>query len=355
MKLQGLRLLQVVGLLGNSLCLCSTIGADSCQQAQEALQRNDWVQAESLLKRCQADGPGRLKVYLDLCGLYQMQGRVEDLARIAEEGLKKFPGESRFYLTVGNHAGRTGKFNRAVEVFAQAHEKWPEDSSFTEGLASAHVMLGVELLDKKQDEQAARHLREAVKLSDRDVEAHLNLGRALHNLNQSVDALAEFDRVLQLDLKTPLAHFHRGLVLNALGEYEEAIASLGQEIRLTPDYPPSYLIRGEALLKRGDWAAALSDLETAVRMMPENPKAVYARGRCLQQLGRLKDAETDFRKTVQMDPAGPEPLNALARLLWLTGQKQEAEALFRRARELSQAARTVQAGDIRFEAPAQRK
>jgi tetratricopeptide (TPR) repeat protein len=336
-------------------CIPFGFTADTCQQATEALQRRDLMGAETLLKLCLATSPAQLKPYLDLCGLYQAQGREEDMVRTASEGLKYFPGERRFYLAVGDHAGRKTQYDQAIEIFSQAHQRWPDEAVFRDRLSSAHLMLGMRLMDQKRNSEAERHLRAAVKLSDSDVEAHLNLGRVLHTLNQSVEALAEFDRVAALDPKTPLVHFHRGLVLGALGELDESIASLSREIDATPDYPPSYLLRGEMRMKKGDWTAALPDLDMAVKKMPDNPKAVYLRARCLQRMGRTKDAEADFRATLALDPSNPEPMNSLARLLWLTGRQAEATSLFDKAREINQATRTVQPGEIQFESSSKQK
>jgi Flp pilus assembly protein TadD len=336
-------------------CIPSGFTADSCQQATEALQRRDLVAAEGLLKQCLKASPAQLKPYLDLCGVYQAQGREEDLVRTASEGLKYFPEERRFYISVGNHAGRKAQYDRAIEIFSQAHRRWPDEAVFQKGLSSAHLMLGMRLMDENRNAEAELHLREAVRLSERDIEAHLNLGRVLHTLNQSVEALAEFDRVAALDPKTPLVHFHRGLVLSALGDLDESIAALNREIAATPDYPPSYLLRGELRTKKGDWAGALPDLDMAVKKMADNPKAVYTRGRSLQRLGRTKDAEADFRAALTLDPSNPEPMNALARLLWLTGRQEEATSLFKKAREMNEAARTVQPGEIQFESSAKQK
>ena len=98
--------------------------------------------AEGLLKQCVTANPTLLGPVLDLCGVYQAQGRGEDLVRTASEGMKRFPDERRFYLTVANDAGRNGQYERALEVFGEAHRRWPQDAQFKEGLASAHLYLG---------------------------------------------------------------------------------------------------------------------------------------------------------------------------------------------------------------------
>ena len=319
-----------------------------CRKGYEALQRREFHIAEAMLKDCMKVNPNQMYSYLALCGLYQSQGRVADLQQVASEGMRRFPEEKRFYLTVGNHAGESEQYEKAIEVFNEGYRRWPDDPSIKKNLANAQLLLGMKLLDKNDNAAAEPHLRQAAKLAENDVEAHLNLGRALHNLNQSVEAVSEFERILTIDPHTPLAHLHRGMVLSALGELDSAVADLGQEIKFNPDYPPSYLIRGQALMKRGDWTAAASDLDLAVQKMPENPKATYARALCLNYLGKTKDAEADFRKTIELDPSNPEPMNALGRLLWLSNLKKEAEDLFRKAREQSQAIRTVEPGEIKF-------
>jgi Flp pilus assembly protein TadD len=337
------------GLLFGLWISTGCLQADVCTQARSALQRRDLGTAEGLLKQCMAANPTLLGPLLDLCGIYQAQGRGEDLVRAASEGIKRFPAERRFYLTVANHAGRNGQYDRALEVFGEAHRRWPQDEQFKDGLASAHLYLGAQQLDKGQDREAERHLRQAVTLSEKDVDARLNLGRALHNLNRSVEAEEEFSRVIALDPKAPLARFHRGMVRQSLGDLDAAIADLSEEIRQNPAYPPSYFSRGKAYQTKGLLNEALADLDVAAKKMPDHGRVLFARGRCHLQLARFAEAETDFRKAIALEPDNPEPINALAQLLWRSGRKQEAERLFKQGREKGQVVRTAQPGEIRFE------
>ena len=323
--------------------------ADVCTEARDAMQRHEFSKAEGLLKQCMVANPALLGPVLDLCGVYQAQGKREDLARTALEGIKRFPDERRFYLTAGSHAGRNSQYEQAIEVFGEAHRRWPQDLQFKDGLASAHLYYGMEQLDKGRNEEAERHLRKTVALADQDLDARMNLGRALHNLNRSVEAEAEFDRVIALDPKTPLARFHRGMVRQALGDLDAAIADLSEEIKQNPSYPPSYFARGKAYQTKGLLSEALADLDMAAQRMPDNGRAFFARGRCRLQLGQTAEAEADFRKAMALEPDNPEPCNALAQLLWRSGKKEEAELLFQQGREKAQAVRTTKPGEIQFE------
>src|SRR5213593_2211002 len=197
---------------------------DPCRSGFEALQLKEIVVAVPLLEKCIVTGPSEIRPYLALCGIYQSQGRSDDLFRVAAAGLKRFPGEKRFYLTVGNHLGRKESYQEAIQVFEAGYRRWPDDKELKEGLADALLYLGLRVLDKNENQEAEKHLRKVTELADGNIDAHLNLGRALHNLNRSTDAVTEFDKVIALDPKLPLAWFHRGMVLQSLGEIDRAIA-----------------------------------------------------------------------------------------------------------------------------------
>jgi Flp pilus assembly protein TadD len=326
-------------LSGFVVCLFLTISsccaaADPCVEATAALQRREFAQAEGLLKQCMATHPDQLLPYIQLCSVYQSQGRDSDLQKTAREGMKKFPAEKRFYITVGNRAGRDKRYQQAIEVFSEAFKRWPDDERMRDNLAGAYLGLGLQLMAADNYREAEVQLRKATQLSPGDVEAHWNLGRALHNLLRSDEAVREFDAAIKLGPELKQVHFDRGVVLYQLRDFERAILDFNWEIENNPSYPPGYLFRGLARLDSGDLAGAIVDLDVAVEKMPEIPRAHFARARCLQRLGRSAEAETEYRAAMNLDPADPAPVNALARLLAGIGRKEEAERLTEKAKEL---------------------
>src|SRR5262245_12743400 len=147
---------------------------DDCKLGSEALERRDLQQAEALLKQCMAAYPAQLSPYIQLCAVYQLQGKPDELHRVASAGLKKFPEEKRFYLTVGSQAGREKRFERALEVFSEGFRRWPDDQRFRDNLASSHLGIGMKFLDEGKNREAEKHLRQATELAKDDIEAHLN-------------------------------------------------------------------------------------------------------------------------------------------------------------------------------------
>ncbi len=316
------------------LAVSCCLAADTCAEATGALQRREFAQAEGLLKQCIAEHPDQLLPYIQLCSLYQSQGRDGDLHKTALEGMKRFPGEKRFYVTVGNRAGREKRYQQAIEVFSEAFKRWPDDEHIRENLAGAHLGLGLQLMAENQYREAEPELRQATKLSPGDVEAHWNLGRALHNLRRSEEAVREFDTAIKFDPQVKQLHFDRGLVLYELRDFNRALEDFNREIEINPSYPPSYLFRGLARLDIADLEGAIKDLNIAVERMPEVFRARYARARCLQRLGRREEAEAEYRTAMGLEPDNPAPVNALARLVMETGRKEEAGQLSEKAKEL---------------------
>jgi tetratricopeptide (TPR) repeat protein len=310
------------------------LSADTCAEATAALQRREFAQAEGLLKQCIAEHPDQLLPYIQLCSIYQSQGRNGDLQETALEGMKKFPSEKRFYVTVGNRSGREKRYPQAIEVFSEAFKRWPDDERIRESLAGAHLGLGLQLMAENKYREAEAELRQAAKLSPGDAEAHWNLGRALHNLLRSEEAVGEFDTAIKLDPQLKQAHFDRGLVLYQLRDFDRAIEDFNRELEMNPSYPPSYLFRGLAKFDIAHLEGAIKDLDIAVERMPEVFRAHYARARCLQRLGRPEEAEVEYRTAIGLEPENPAPVNSLARLLLETGRKEEAGQLSEKAKEL---------------------
>jgi tetratricopeptide (TPR) repeat protein len=321
----------VTAILGILIAVATQSPPDTCRRAAEANTKGNLVAAESLLQQCLSENPADITPYLWLCALYQSQGRDAELHSVALRGLKRFPGEKRFYLTVGNRAGKEGQCATAVDVLSQGFKRWPQDSALRDNLAQALLCRGMNFLDEGDNAAAKSDLERVVELDPDNSEALLNLGRALHNLQQSGEALEVFDRAFELNPKAALVQFHRGVALSALGRFDEAIEALNSELRSAPGHAPSYYFRGVAYFYEGDWDRSFADLKTAVEGMPEFSDAVYRLGRCYDHFGMNEEAEAALRKSSHLDPSDVRPLYALGSLLSRTGREDAAQAMFKRA------------------------
>lgn len=314
------------------LLVPSLVAQGVCREGAEAARQRDFGVAEAKLQECVQVAGAPVEAYLMLCGVYQAVGNQAALAKTARAAIEHFPDDQRFYLTAAAIAGRNKQFEEAIAILESASKRWPKDERIRGLLASAHFGVGTELLDKGENESAAKQLQRATELAPGDSEAFLNLGRALHNLVRYSDALAAFEKVAPT---TPLIRFHRGLALYSLGDFDKSIAEMEAQIAADASYPPAYLIRGMARLAKGEFEQAAPDLKRAATEMPDDASAQLSHARALIQLGHLADAEPVLRKAMKLAPGDPAPVNTLVSVLMRLGRTEEGRGLARTAAELA--------------------
>lgn len=309
-------------------------GGDPCRLGAERVSAGDTAGALPLIERCVQHHPADLEWRLRLCALYQQVGRDRQLYQTALEGLRLFPGEKRFYLTVGNRAARYGEVDLAVGLLSEAWQRWPDDHSLRDTFAELLLRRGLERFDREEYPGAEADLRRVLELDPDHVEALLNLGRIQYNLLRREEALASFDRVQVVAPETPLLEFHRGVVLHALNQNDLALEALNRELWRDPEHPVSYYFRGLVLKALDRCPEALVDLETASRLMPRYREVFFEAGRCLEVLGRYSEAEQAYRTSFQLDPTEPKSLFSLGQMLQRIGRPAEGRAILEQARAL---------------------
>jgi tetratricopeptide (TPR) repeat protein len=125
-----------------------------------------------------------------LLQLKKPDSRAQALKEFQQE-LKVDPTNARAAYEAGEIYRRSGNFNGAHALFAQALEHYP---NFEE----AQVGLGRVLLSEKKPDQAVVHLQKAVSLDPEDDVAYFQLARAYQELGNSAEqkkAMAAFQRI----------------------------------------------------------------------------------------------------------------------------------------------------------------
>ena len=166
----------------------------------------------------------------------------------------------------------------------------------TDENAVAHEVLGNYLASQKHFDEAAVHLREAMRIEPGN-EAATSLGQALA----------------------------------AGGRYDEAITWYGEALRLYPGSAEAHLYLAEAYYRRGMKAKAVPHYAEGVGFKGCTAKMRTNYAACLLEGGRTEDAVAELRQAVRLDPTYPETRNNLGATLLLLGRNAEA------AEELSRA------------------
>lgn len=111
-------------------------------------------------------------------------------------------------------AYQNGKAKEAIELANMAIKLDPKNSP-------AYFVLGTAYLSLRQNEDAAKALREVVRLSPNFPAAHDKLGDALLKLGRFDEAVTEFDEFLKARPKIAPDHWRRGIALYYAGKFDE--------------------------------------------------------------------------------------------------------------------------------------
>jgi tetratricopeptide (TPR) repeat protein len=182
----------------------------------------------------------------------------------------------------------------------------------TEDNYLAQHNLGSALLNRPgRLDEAATHLREAVRLNPDSVRARTDLGSALAKMGRYPEAIAEFQAALKLDASAAILHHNLGNALLESGRTAEAIAEYENALRLDPGYSEArhslaaaHYSRGIELAKSAGHAPeAIAELEAALRIQPDYAEAHNNLGVVLSQIpGKSAEAVSHLREAVRLRP-----------------------------------------------------
>jgi tetratricopeptide (TPR) repeat protein len=178
----------------------------------------------------------------------------------------------------------------------------------------------VELLERGEDEAAARTAAEAKSIASRSGAIREVLGIALYRAGRFRDALRELQAYRRMtgraDQNHLIADSHR-----ALGAPEKAVepaleavrAPLAEEVRVE-----AAIVGASALADLGRFTEALGVLRSLQRhgevVRPFELRLWYVTGEVLERAGRTGEAAEEFRRIVRHDPQAFDAAERLARL-----------------------------------------
>jgi protein O-GlcNAc transferase len=197
-------------------------------------------------------------------------------------------------LRLAREAASRGRRAEADELFRQLLELEPAHLTGRIEAARLHESQGA-------DDEAFRHLSEAVRLCP--------------------------------DVAAPLVA--RGAFLARLKRHPEAEADLHRALRLAPDDADAQYELGFALWRKGLAMDAAEHLRRAATLAPERAEAEYYLGESLHQLGDDVGALAALERAAELEAGNPKPLQMMGRVLDRMGRPEEAREMYRRAREAS--------------------
>jgi tetratricopeptide (TPR) repeat protein len=183
-------------------------------------------------------------------------------------------------------------------------------------------------------DEAAIHLREALRLNPDYAEAHYNLGALLQRRGQHAEALREHTEALRLKPDLSEALYSIGVCEQALGRLEQAIGHYSEALRLQPGSAPAHYSLGTALQATGRFDDAVTHYREALAITPDFGAARCGLGMSLAGRGMPNDALTELRECVRLVPGAAAAHDSLGSVQAQLGNNVDAIAEFRTALQL---------------------
>jgi len=233
--------------------------------AQEAIAREDYDTATTLLESFLFAHPGHAQALFNLAYVYSLQNRPQE----------------------------------AMEVYRQTLEVEPE-------LLPARMNLALLLVKNKKSREADEEFKRILEIDPDNLAAHNYLAAILEQLGHPEEALEHYRRLAELD---PQAVEPRQAILRLLlvrKEWEAAEQLLEELLRLSPQEAGLHLLRVQFLSSQGDKARTLAAYEAYFRVAAEDSSAspstvgeMHMRAGVLaRELGQGDEALGHFRAAV---------------------------------------------------------
>jgi superkiller protein 3 len=171
-------------------------------------------EAAAAFRRAAELDPDYGQAYFNLALAHLKLGRERE----ADEALR---AAVRAYYTAGDAHYKAGRWKEAEESYRGMLQIDP-------GYVPALLRLGLVCNTARRFDEAAGHLRLAVRREPANPYAHEGLAEALYGSGTYDEAAAAADRALRLSPNSPAAHYFAGLARAALGQRDAALAHLAK-------------------------------------------------------------------------------------------------------------------------------
>ena len=312
-------------------------------QAEAAMQKQNYDAAEILLMKAVADSPHSYRAWFDLGYVYSATKRPSDAVNAYRKSVAAKPDGFESNLNLGVLLARQGNTEEATKYLKAATQLKPSANP-DEGLARAWLALG--LVEEASDsKQALTDYAQASKLTPFDPEPHLSAGLLLEKQERLDEAAHEYQiaatldsksteplaglvnvyskqkkypeaelqlrKILEMDPGNQNAQLQLSRVLAAEGKPDES-AKIAESDASANEDPYTALERGSAYVRQGNYAAAEQQFRIAVQGLPQNADAHFGLGSVLMHQKKYPESQNELLLAAKLKPDMAEIYGNLA-------------------------------------------
>lgn len=269
------------------------------KEADEAIDRNDYPNAATILHKFVEREPANYVAWFDLGFVENALGNIAGSIAAYRKSVEAKPDVFESNLNLGLQLAKTGEPD--AEKFLRQATRLTPTSHVVEGQYRSWMALA-QLLEKTQPEQALDAYRSAAEIQPSQIGPHLSRGEIFEHENKFSDAEIEYKRALALDphssdAVTALANLYlRGRRFPDAEEY------LRQLIAQQPDSAAAHIQLGRILAAEGKDDDAIGEMQTGLKLTPGDDAAQRDLADLYSTAGQNQLAETSYRRLLTSHP-----------------------------------------------------
>ncbi len=269
-------------------------------QAEAAIDKQAWPEAESLLKEATAKDPKDYRAWFDLGFVYTSQEKTEQAADAYRHSVEAKPDVFESNLNLGISLGKLGN-PEAAKYLAAATTLKPT-SHPDEGYYRAWLSLG-HVLGSQHPQPAAEAFQQASKFKPKDPEPHLSAAELYAQAKDTTSAEREYKAALALDANakdgiTGLANLY--LTAKRLPEAETMLHKI---LGADPSNANAQLQLARVLAAENKDDEATQAYAAALQLLPNDLEAHRSAAEFYLAAKKYQEAAAEFAMLVQHTPA----------------------------------------------------
>ncbi len=306
-------------------------------QAEDAIQKNDFPAAETLLKKAiesdptNKDAGWRYQAWFDLGFVLNRQGRTDESIAAYRKSVEAKADVFESNLNLGLMLARA--HDPEAERYLRAATTLKPTAHVEEGQARAWLSLA-HLIENREPEKAFEAYSKAAALTPADPEPHISAALLHERQKEFADAETEYKKVLMLDAKSSEAAIGLTNIYMKSGRLADAEPILRRLVAERADDAGLHAQLGRVLAAQNKKDDAIAEFQAALKLSPKDADARRDLANLMLQSGTSADKEKAYRDMIAAHPEDAEAHGQLGQLLLKEKNFTEAEREFMAAVKL---------------------
>jgi predicted CXXCH cytochrome family protein len=264
------------------------------------------------------------ELYLAVAQVRQGANLTEGTSQLEAAIQKHHPAEAEFYFELAEAYRKSGKPEKAIDMFQQTIRRKPDFWPAVQGL-------GATLARSGRLPEAKETLLKALPTMPENAAVLNDLGLVHIGTGETREAVDTLQKAARIDPDYPDTYNNLGGALSRMGDRAGAETAYRNALQVQPEFAEAHRNLANLLADGGNFAEAQYHFQKAVQSNPKYAVAHYEYGLALAQREQFRQAKEQFEAASKTDPNLAEAHNALGEMLSIEGDANRAIQAFQRA------------------------